>query len=194
MNLPSNGNSNFQLKLTIVGNAVCGKSSPVVTYALGKFTEDFVPTVYDPHIEDINVNGKRVELSVWDTADQQYSACVRRLTYPNSHVVLICFAIDSPGSLQNVQETWIEEVTHYCPGAPIILLGCKVDLRKDPASINVLSKLGRAHVTEEEGLAVARKIGAAHYMETSSKERIGLYEVFECAAREGLRYRPPERQ
>jgi hypothetical protein len=58
MNLPSNGNSNFQLKLTIVGNAVCGKvrilpyqykirlntnhstkSSPVVTYALGKFTE-----------------------------------------------------------------------------------------------------------------------------------------------------------
>ena len=44
----------------------------------------------------------------------------------------------------------MEEVTHYFPGAPIILLGCKVDLRKDPSSIRALSKLGKAHVTEEE--------------------------------------------
>ena len=43
-------------------------------------------------------------------------------------------------------------------------------------------------------MAVARKIGAAHYMETSSKEAIGLHEAFECATREGLRYRPRERQ
>ena len=35
-------------------------------------------------------------------------------------------------------------------------------------------------------MAVAREIGAAHYMETSSKEGISLHEVFECAARDGL--------
>ena len=36
------------------------------------------------------------------------------------------------------------------------------------------------------GMAVAWEIGAAHYMETSSKEGISLHEVFECAARDGL--------
>ena len=43
-------------------------------------------------------------------------------------------------------------------------------------------------------MAVAQEIGAAHYKETSSKEGISLHKVFECAAREGLGYRPLERQ
>ena len=29
---------------------------------------------------------------------------LRPLSYPDSHVILICFAIDSPDSLENVQE------------------------------------------------------------------------------------------
>jgi Ras family protein A len=29
---------------------------------------------------------------------------LRPLSYPDSHVILICFAIDSPDSLDNVQE------------------------------------------------------------------------------------------
>ena len=29
---------------------------------------------------------------------------LRPLSYPDSHVILICFAVDSPDSLDNVQE------------------------------------------------------------------------------------------
>lgn len=29
---------------------------------------------------------------------------LRPLSYPDSHVILICFAVDSPDSLENVQE------------------------------------------------------------------------------------------
>jgi len=37
-------------------------------------------------------------------------------------------------------------------------------------------------------MAVAQKIGATHYLETSSKRGIGVHEAFERAAREAFRY------
>lgn len=36
--------------------------------------------------------------------DAHTSHRLRPLSYPDSHVILICFAIDSPDSLDNVQE------------------------------------------------------------------------------------------
>jgi hypothetical protein len=45
-----------------------------------------------------------VELALWDTAGQEDYDRLRPLSYPDSHVILICFAVDSPDSLDNVQE------------------------------------------------------------------------------------------
>jgi len=50
------------------------------------------------------VDGKHVELALWDTAGQEDYDRLRPLSYPDSHVILICFAVDSPDSLDNVQE------------------------------------------------------------------------------------------
>ena len=102
----------------------------------------YVPTVFENYVADVEVDGKKVELALWDTAGQEDYECVllsvlpalrsatamtwlaahslftahtsrisllirsrlRPLSYPDSHVILICFAIDSPDSLDNVQE------------------------------------------------------------------------------------------
>ena len=45
-----------------------------------------------------------VLLQLWDTAGQEDYDRLRPLSYPDSHVILICFAVDSPDSLDNVQE------------------------------------------------------------------------------------------
>jgi small GTP-binding protein len=55
-------------------------------------------------VADVEVDGKHVELALWDTAGQEDYDRLRPLSYPDSHVILICFAIDSPDSLDNVQE------------------------------------------------------------------------------------------
>ena len=52
----------------------------------------------------MEVDGKHVELALWDTAGQEDYDRLRPLSYPDSHVILICFAVDSPDSLDNVQE------------------------------------------------------------------------------------------
>lgn len=54
---------------------------------------------------------------------------LRPLSYPDSNVILICFALDKPESLNNVQRKWIYELEQYCPQVPRILVGCKQDLR-----------------------------------------------------------------
>jgi Ras family protein A len=57
-------------------------------------------------------------------------------------VLLICYAVSDPDSLENVPEKWVPEVRHFCPGVPFVLVGCKSDLRADPGVIADLQKKG----------------------------------------------------
>ncbi|WWC93519.1 GTP-binding protein rhoA [Kwoniella sp. B9012] len=190
-------------KLVIVGDGACGKTCLLIVFSKGMFPEVYVPTVFENYVADVEVDGKKVELALWDTAGQitsglqvtqkrgnntdspQYSR-LRPLSYPDSHVILICFAIDSPDSLDNVQEKWISEVLHFCQGLPIILVACKKDLRDDPKTVHDLARMNQKPVTRAEGLAVAQKIGAQGYVECSAKLGEGVKEVFQTATRHAL--------
>jgi len=61
-------------------------------------------TVFENYVADVEVDGKRVELALWDTSGNESYDRLRPLAYPDSHVILICFDISSPDSLDNVQE------------------------------------------------------------------------------------------
>ncbi|KAE9989942.1 hypothetical protein EG327_002084 [Venturia inaequalis] len=183
-------------KLVIVGDGACGKTCLLITiantcfdssvFSKGTFPEVYVPTVFENYVADVEVDGKHVELALWDTAGQEDYDRLRPLSYPDSHVILICFAIDSPDSLDNVQEKWISEVLHFCSGLPIILVGCKKDLRFDPKTIEELHKTSQKPVTMEQGEEVKKRIGAAKYIECSAKNGDGVREVFEHATRAAL--------
>ncbi|RIB09756.1 ras family protein [Gigaspora rosea] len=173
-------------KLVIVGDGACGKTCLLIVFSKGTFPEVYVPTVFENYVADVEVDGRHVELALWDTAGQEDYDRLRPLSYPDSHVILICFAVDSPDSLDNVQEKWISEVMHFCHGLPIILVGCKKDLRFDPKTIEELRKTSQRPVTPEEGMSVSQRIGAYKYLECSAKTGEGVREVFEHATRAAL--------
>jgi GTPase SAR1 family protein len=51
------------------------------------------------------MHGDRVvELALWDTAGQEEYDRLRPLSYPETDIILICFAIDSHVSLENVTD------------------------------------------------------------------------------------------
>jgi Ras family protein A len=79
--------------------------------------------VFENYVADVEVDGKHVELALWDTAGQEDYDRLRPLSYPDSHVILICFAVDSPDSLDNVQE----KVWHFLPTP---FLYCNADLNQ----------------------------------------------------------------
>lgn len=88
----------------------------------------YVPTVFENYVADVEVDGKHVELALWDTAGQEDYDRLRPLSYPDSHVILICFAIDSPDSLDNVQEK-VRRSPPYPPYYKPSLTSCPVDFR-----------------------------------------------------------------
>lgn len=63
------------------------------------------------------------------------------MTY-RSDVVLLCFSIASPISLRNCKMMWYPEIRRFCPDVPVILVGCKNDLRYMYRDENYLSYFG----------------------------------------------------
>lgn len=52
---------------------------------------------------DCRVDGKSVQLALWDTAGQEDYERLRPLAYSKAHVILVGFSIDTPDSLDNVK-------------------------------------------------------------------------------------------
>ncbi|PVV00033.1 hypothetical protein BB559_000174 [Furculomyces boomerangus] len=175
-------------KVVIVGDGACGKTCLLLVFREGEFpiSYEYIPTVFENWVADMKVDGKTIELELWDTAGQEDFDRLRYLSYPDTNAVIICFSVDSPDSLENVEEKWINEVLHYAPGVPIILVALKTDLRNDPQTISSLQRLNQSPTTTEQGRAVANRIGARLYLECSSKLKTGVVEVFDHAARISL--------
>ncbi|KYO27805.1 transforming protein RhoA [Alligator mississippiensis] len=176
-------------KLVIVGDGACGKTCLLIVFSKDQFPEVYVPTVFENYVADIEVDGKQVELALWDTAGQEDYDRLRPLSYPDTDVILMCFSIDSPDSLENIPEKWTPEVKHFCPNVPIILVGNKKDLRNDEHTRRELAKMKQEPVKPEEGRDMANRISAFGYMECSAKTKDGVREVFEMATRAALQAR-----
>jgi len=111
---------------------------------------------------------------------------LRSLSYAETHVVMCCFAVDSPTSLDNVEAKWLDEILEFCPGVKLVLVALKCDLRDHPEVQHKLARYGMHTVQYEEGLAVARRIRASRYLECSAKHNRGVNEVFWESARASL--------
>ncbi|SPO35934.1 probable RHO1 - GTP-binding protein of the rho subfamily of ras-like proteins [Pseudozyma flocculosa] len=184
---PGRPQIDLKKKLVVVGDGGCGKTCLLIVYSEHRFPEEYVPTVFENYVPIIQFEGKTIELALWDTAGQEEYDRLRPLSYPESDVILICFAVDFPVSLANVQDKWYPEINHFCEGVPILLVGTKTDLRKDPGSLAMLSAQGIKPVSPAQGEAVAREIGAARYVECSAKTKEGVKQVFDAAMREACR-------
>jgi Rho family protein len=122
-----------------------------------------------------------MELSLWDTAGQEEFDRLRALSYEDTHVIMLCFSVDSPDSFENVASKWMEEISENCPGVKMVLTALKCDLRKDED----LNDNPNA-ITFEQGLAKAKEIGAVKYLECSAVQNRGIRETFGEAAKVAL--------
>ncbi|XP_050414928.1 ras-like GTP-binding protein Rho1 [Patella vulgata] len=178
--------SDTRKKLVIVGDGECGKTCLLIVFCRDVFPEFYVPTIFENYVADIEVDNRSVQLALWDTSGQEAYDRLRPLSYPDTDVILMCFSIHNPDSLENISEKWNPEVQHFCPNVPFILVGNKKDLRNDPATSKELSEPKFKPVSTNEGLAMAEKIHAFSYLECSARTKEGVREVFETATRAAL--------
>lgn len=168
--LAKHGKVDHRIKLVVVGDGGCGKTCLLISYARGEFPETYIPTVFENYITQVQGSqGKLVELSLWDTAGQEEYDRLRPLSYPDTNVVIVCYAVNNKISLQNVREKWAPEVKVFCDDVPVLLVGTKLDL-----------DLGDG-VTAEEGDELAQEIGAVKHIRCSAKTTENVRLVFNMA-------------
>ncbi|EEC12050.1 rhogtpase, putative [Ixodes scapularis] len=140
------------------------------------------------------VDSVSVSLRLWDTFGDHDKD--RRFAYGRSDVVLLCFSIANEASLTHCKTVWYPEIRRFCPDTPIILVGCKNDLRhmyRDEEFLSLCRDRSPFFrplrvfdiLPPEKGRAVAFEIGACYY-ETSVLTLYGVSELFENVIRAAL--------
>ena len=84
------------------------------------------------------------------------------------------------------KEKWAPEAKKFCPKCPLILVGCKKDLRNDQKILEKLSKRKQESVTPMQARTVANRTSAYAYIECSAKTREGVHAVFQTATKAAL--------
>ncbi|KAJ3342258.1 GTP-binding protein Rho1, partial [Kappamyces sp. JEL0680] len=87
----------LRIQLTLVG-----KTALLMVQSGLPYPEEYVPTIFENYISRIPVGSKEVELSLWDTAGQEEYDRLRPLSYPDTDVVLLAFAICNEDSFENI--------------------------------------------------------------------------------------------
>ena len=179
------------VKCMVIGDNGVGKTSLLMTYCLGEFPSEYVPLYFDNYSMQVKIDELPYILNVFvKDFDTDYYGCedaarrLRPITYRNADIFLVCFSVAEPASFRRVKEYWFPEIKHHCPNTPFILLGTKVDLRGDRATLDMLTKKQEEVVSKEEGEKMAEILKAAKYLECSALTRVGLKHVFDEAIRQ----------
>ncbi|KAG9314447.1 hypothetical protein JVU11DRAFT_5244 [Chiua virens] len=181
------------IKCVVVGDGAVGKTCLLISYTTNAFPGEYIPTVFDNYSANVMVDGKTISLGLWDTAGQEDYDRLRPLSYPQTDVFLICFSLVSPPSYENVRTKWWPEISHHAPSTSVVLVGTKLDLREDPATIEKLRDRRMQPIQYSQGVSMARDIGAVKYLECSALTQKGLKTVFDEAIRAVLNP-PPKKE
>uniref|UniRef100_A0A3B5L5P1 Ras homolog family member F n=1 Tax=Xiphophorus couchianus TaxID=32473 RepID=A0A3B5L5P1_9TELE len=193
-----------ELKIVIVGDGGCGKTSLLMVYAKGDFPEKYAPSVFEKYVTTISLGGKEIKLNLYDTAGQEDYDRLRPLSYQEANLVLICFDVTNPTSFENVMIKWYPEVKHFCRGTPVILIGCKTDLRKDKECSRKLKRKNQTfkplylyHVPIAyfylHGEETRLEMNAELYLECSAKHQENVEDIFREATKRALAFNQKQR-
>ncbi|XP_044276327.1 rho-related BTB domain-containing protein 1 [Varanus komodoensis] len=194
------------IKCVVVGDNAVGKTRLICARACNTTLTQYqllathVPTVWAidqyrvcqevlERSRDV-VDEVSVSLRLWDTFGDHHKD--RRFAYGRSDVVVLCFSIANPNSLNHVKTMWCQEIKHFCPRTPVILVGCQLDLRyADLEAVNrarrpLARPIKRGDILPpERGREVAKELGIPYY-ETSVFDQFGIKDVFDNAIRAAL--------
>ena len=174
----------FPMKLVVVGDGAVGKTSMLLCYTTNTFPTDYMATVFDNYAVNVPYRERTVNLSLWDTAGQDEYKQFRPLSYDQADGFIVAFSLVDRESFEHVASRWIKEVRLETKGrdkkkpaarAPVVLVGTKLDLRLAGG------RPGADVVTTEMGEKMARKLGAAAYVECSALTQDNLKKVFDVS-------------
>mmetsp|Transcript_33918 Transcript_33918/g.81156 ORF Transcript_33918/g.81156 Transcript_33918/m.81156 type:complete len:209 (-) Transcript_33918:71-697(-) len=164
----------MQVKLLMIGDSGVGKTCLLLRYANDSFSPTVITTIgVDFKIKNVEVNGKRIKLQMWDTAGQA-SQRLRTITTPlllrGAQGILLVYDVTDRRSFESIRN-WISQIQQHADvHVNKILVGNKCDM------------LDEKVVSTEEGQKLAKEFGVDFY-ECSAKNDINVEPTFLTIAR-----------
>lgn len=158
----------MSVKTVVVGETDVGKTCLVMRKVHGAIDVQSKPTIGAGNsIITIEVNGKEVNLSVWDTAGQEKYRSLSSMYFNGAGLAVLVFDITNRASFEVLNEfvTLIREKA--LPDVRLAVVGNKADLDENRT------------VTQEEGEKYAKEICADLYIETSATTGFRIEELFQ---------------
>ena len=155
-------------KILVMGDSGVGKSSLLMRFVDGIFTENMQTTIgVDFLIKTMKYNDKKIKFQLWDTAGQERFKSLTKAHFRGAHAIIIAFDLTRLDSFINVQK-WINEISIYNETGHdkyIIIVGTKCDMISERR-------------ISSENLETFKKSSNIKYMETSAKMDIGVCDIF----------------
>ena len=157
-----------KLKMIVVGDSQCGKSSLLQQFIHGRFEPSRELTVgVDLAFKSMRIADKDIKMQLWDLSGQSTFHNIIRVYYRGAHVILFVYDVTDERSFDHIKN-WLDRIqsawsSDYSPA--MILVGCKTDRGCDRV------------VTREVAEAFARRHDML-FCETSSKTGEGVEDAF----------------
>ncbi|XP_067682671.1 cell division control protein 42 homolog [Haliotis asinina] len=168
----------------IMGDGMVGKTSISESYAEKSFNENSETTVFDNYVVPLQVAGEEFVISMFDNSAEKRFESLRAFSYRESEVLVLCFSTCDRETLTSINDLWMPELKRHSKQSkqkrPVILVGTKIDLRVGHED---------SEVSTDEGVQLAKDIGADCYVECSARDHKGLKEVFQHVVFSALKFR-----
>jgi Ras-related protein Rab-7A len=150
--------------MILIGDSGVGKTSLISQYVHRKFKKNYEMTIgFNITVKELEVDGKKISLSINDVGGQDRFEGVRHMFYPGTHLALLVYDVTRPDSLENLVD-WLKEINEFNPPredeppVQMIVVGNKCDLED-------------TRMTErDEGEDLVKKIRAIKHIETSARD------------------------
>lgn len=172
-----------KIKCVVVGDEIAEKTKLLMRYVTNDANE-YIPIVSDHFNKEIIVNDQEVDMQLWDTSCQQDYSKLRPLSYQQTDVFILAFALINPFSLDSIESFWLPEIREHCPDAPYILVGTFKNARDDFDNHKEEYKSnGWEPVPTSKGEEVKATILANDYIECDFESKRSIEKVFLRAAK-----------
>ena len=164
----------FKIKLIVIGDMDCGKTSICAQYLSGFFDPDMKSTVgVEFNSKKITIKEKLkiskqdtidVDLQVWDLSGNKNFENITDKYFHDAMGAFIVYDVTNRESFENINK-WINKIKHIV-NCQVMLVGNKIDL------------FYKRQVLYEEGLQFAKKNGY-YFEEISAKDNTNINKIFE---------------
>ena len=120
--------SGINLKILLVGDSAVGKTTLILKYVDGKFSDSHITTIgVEYKDKEITVNDRKINLQIWDTSGQERYRSITKNFYRNAHGILFVFDVTNQTSFDHLKD-WLNSSNECDIDFKKIIVGNKIDL------------------------------------------------------------------